>query len=147
MIDTSLELLTFLKGWWSVGIGCAESTVPILNIGISENGGCGPWRSKLFKVGDPIKTNIFWYICLYRFVSVMEWRAADQKLIKAVAPGRPLQNDRYVLRVIHVFGRLVVGRGQLLSCCRGRCFGSFLFAYSQMINLIRSEKRYKTNRF
>ena len=68
-------------------------------------------------------------------------------MIKAVAPGRPLQNDRYVLGVIHVFGRLVVGRGQLLSCCRGRCFGSFLFAYSQMINLIRSEKRYKTNRF
>ena len=37
----------------------------------------------------------------------MERRAADQKLIKAVAPGRPLQNDRYVLRVMEQFEKAI----------------------------------------
>ena len=132
MIDTSFELSTLLEGRWSVRVGCAESPPPILNVGISAK-----WRLGIMKlkIGNPIKTNTIWYIRLCRFVCVMERRVPDQKLSKAIATGRRLENDRYVLRVMHIFGRSVIGRGRVLSRYEERGRTPFFFSYAQTRNL------------
>ena len=122
--------------FWRVGdrwgSDVPNSPPPILNVGISAK-----WRLGIMKlkIGNPIKTNTIWYIRLCRFVCVMERRVPDQKISKAIATGRRLENDRYVLRVMHIFGRSVIGRGRVLSRYEERGRTRFFFSYAQTRNL------------